>query len=195
MALRKMTLGFLASFLPACGDTSHETTQALDCLTSADCGGNIEGTWMLQNACPTVHGSQPLGTCSGSLQKVDRVQASGTIDFHGGTSQWNVMDSLDVSFQMPVACASKGCDAIGIAAQASASEDVDSATVLCTMEASMCICGLSTSDTDQATRQYTVSGNSVSFVGIPTTLGYCVASEHLLLRGPTETWLFSRTAP
>jgi hypothetical protein len=129
------------------------------------------------------------------MQTIQTVHASGSIEFHGGVSQWSVNDSLSVALHVPSSCAPAGCDALGTAVQASASQDVDSASVTCTAEGSACACQLSTSDSDETTRSYTVSGTNVSFEGISRALGYCVSGEQLLLRGPTETFVLRKAAP
>ena len=165
----------------ACGDTDDSNGDGPMCGAFDACGGKLEGSWKLEDACYVVLEQPKLGFCDEATAELQARMTEGSITFEDDTFERNYEIETELILNIPESCrGDKECIAMG--------DTLDNgATLVCGNadgEKSGCACSaLFTSRTSQS-GEFTIRGNRVQLVG--EELGYCVKGDTLTLR-PTST--------
>lgn len=164
------------------------------CGNVSPCGGNIVGTWKVQNAC-AGSGSSPVAemNCSGATLQVGSLSVSGTVTFNANmTYAVSLNESFSEIVNTPTSCLAMGgatvsCSDLSAAAgTALVGIDAGMTKASCATAGSNCACTLTVSnDINTESGTYTVSGNT--FTNTPSAggtssmsnAGYCVQGNTL----------------
>jgi hypothetical protein len=175
----------LAGF--ACGDSDDDDTNGDGpmCGEFEACGGKLEGSWKLVDACYVVLEQPKLGFCEEATAELRASMSEGSLTFDGDTFERNYDISTELVLKLPESCLGQGddkkeCTSMGATLQ-------NGATLICAdadAENDGCECSASLGSTLSQGGEFTIRGNRVLLVG--EELGYCVKGDKLTLR-PTAS--------
>jgi hypothetical protein len=185
---------FLASstvWITACGEDTSGTPSgdlpAQTCSAPAACGGDLSGTWQIQDDClPT----QTDAACSGAnfSLNADTLSATGTVEFDAdGTEHFSENVSLKYTVSGPSSCLGSNCEDSG--------SDLSSALVAagyqisntsCASKGALCDCTLDATAAQSSQVSYTTSGSNLvqTLNGTQTTSTFCVSGTTLTIVSP-----------
>jgi len=151
-----------------------------DCSTFAACGGDIVGSWTIQEAC--LGDFNPVEDfCSEATVDLSSVSFSGSVEYLAdGTYSVSSTQSGSVTVSIPASCLTGVTDC----------NTLDSDEFDCSGDATdSCDCTSSAADTVTETGTYATSGNDVTLTPTgddPETSTYCVEGDVLKLRQTDE---------
>ena len=164
----------------ACGDSDDSNEDGPMCGDFDACGGKLEGSWKLEDACYVVLEQPKLGFCDEATAELHARTTDGSITFEDDTFERNYEIETELVLKIPESCRDdKECTAMG--------DTLDNgATLLCGNadgEKSGCECSATFTSTLSQSGEFTIRGNRVQLVS--EELGYCVKGDTLTLR-PTS---------
>ena len=172
----------------ACGDSDDSNADGPMCGEFDACGGKLEGSWKLEDACYIVLEQPKLGFCEEATAELHARMTDGSITFEDDTFERNYEISTEMILKIPESCLDgKACVDMGTTLQ-------NGATLTCADadgENNGCECSASLSSTLSQSGEFTIRGNRVQLVG--EELGYCVKGDTLTLR-PTSSINMSGTS-
>jgi hypothetical protein len=171
----------LAGF--ACGGSDDDDAGNGDgpmCRDSS-CGGKLDGTWKLSEACYVVVSQPDLPMCAGAKAELHARMVEGSLTVEGDTYERHSVIQTELILKRPPACQGEGdkktaCNELGGTLSNGARlicADADNA-------ADGCECTTTVETTVNDSGQLTIRGNRVSFVG--EDLDYCVKDGKLTLQ-------------
>lgn len=185
--------------LLGCG--GDESSGKAACGAFAACGGNLDGTWVIDGNCAEADleaymmaQSDLPAECSAAFKNVT-MDVAGTITYAAGTETSDTTVTTHVNSVYTAECISAmagqkitslsqvACDA----AEQGAVQNGGTAT--CTLVGSACDCNITSVQTVQETETYTVSGNAVAYSD-GSSMEYCVSGSNLSARGEAEPGLY-----
>ena len=193
--MRSTRLVFLAWVLGlggfACGDSDDSDADGPMCGAFEACGGKLEGSWTLAEACYVVLEQPMLGFCEEATAELHARRAEGSVTFEGETFQRNYEIASELILKLPQSCLGEGSDQAKCAEMGATLQN--GATLICADadgDNAGCECSASLSSTLSQQGEFTIRGNRVMLVG--EELGYCVKGDTLSLR-PTSSINMSGT--
>ena len=189
--MRSTRLVLLTSILSlggfACGDSDDSNADGPMCGEFDTCGGKLEGSWKLEDACYIVLEQPKLGFCEEATAELQARMTDGSITFEDDTFERNYEISTELILNIPESCLDgKECITMGTQLQGGLTltcADADG-------ENNGCECSASLSSRLSQSGEFTIRGNRVQLVG--EELGYCVKGDTLTLR-PTSSINMSGT--
>jgi hypothetical protein len=151
------------------------------CPGSADCGGDLEGTWIYEGTCVTNAEAEAILTeaCPAATFESGAGTISGSISFDGTMATRRITSSFTAMGFIPESCLMDfGCLLVGPAIEVMAS--VDDAN--CVDAAGGCDCEITDNDTIDDTFPYMVTGNTYEDTMSTRRWDYCVDGANLAVR-------------
>jgi hypothetical protein len=151
------------------------------CPGSADCGGDLEGTWIYEGTCVTTAEAEAILTeaCPEATFEGGAGTISGSISFDGTMATRRITSSFTAMGFIPESCTMMfGCLLVGPAIEVMAS--VDDAN--CVDAAGGCDCEITDNDMIDETVPYTVTGNTYEDTTSTRRWDYCVSGSDLVIR-------------
>ena len=171
----------------ACGGSDDPKADGPMCGEFDACGGKLEGSWKLEDACFIVLEQPKLGFCEEATAELHGRMSDGSVTFEDDTFERNYEINIEMLLKIPESCrADKPCTDMGETLQ-------NGATLVCADadgENNGCECSASLSSTLSQSGAFTIRGNRVQLVS--EELGYCVKGDTLTLR-PTASINMSGT--
>jgi hypothetical protein len=181
--MRSTRLVFLTFILSlggfACGSSDDDSSgDGPMCGDFAACGGKLEGSWNLTEACYIVTEQPKLGSCEGVTAELHARKVEGSVTFEGDTFERSYDISTEFILKYPQSCIDEGkkCTDMGGTLDGGA-------TIVCADadgENNGCECSASLSSALTQSGEVGIRGNRVQLVG--DELGYCVKGDTLTLR-------------
>ena len=165
------------------GDNTHEDAR---CGTFEACGGDLVGTWGIEESCAAV---APVEACPQSSALYSRYNRTGTYEF-GETGELVMNQRTRSSFHwnVPLSCfPGYGCATIeSLLASDSGGTDADAT---CSDQGDSCSCDVTASVQESFTGTYETDGSRLVFSN-GVEYDYCVDGTELSLRDtPFEVFL------
>jgi hypothetical protein len=168
------------------GDLTGDRT----CPPSAPCGGDIEGTWNVQDICisnaAALAGMAIDDPACSNLFVGSETSGSGTMTFQAGTATTTAVLTMDlhVVWTLPCLRAASGASSIDLAATCtnidqSYATDPDFTAGSCMLVGQTCDCIVSAERAFSLGDSYTIKGSEITFTGDPSKTTYC-ASDSML---------------
>jgi hypothetical protein len=146
------------------------------------CGGNIVGTWKVENTCLANGGlvMDASDICAGATLATTSVTGTGTETF-AADGTYHAMGTLSIGFKLtiPTSCFAPGKTCAGLTAEEQAQPSVTSAS--CATVGPSCVCQLTGGAGDE-TGTWTTSGTTLTTTptgGTASTDPYCVQGNEL----------------
>lgn len=198
--LALFTLSMTGLMLCECGGESSSKGTAV-CEALSGCGGELEGTWVLDGFCPEgdlgalmmAHSEVPAA-CSDMFRDVT-MDFAGTVTFAAGTETVEGSSTTHVNALYTAACISamagqtitslnqQACDGAEQGAAA------NGGTATCALVGSACECEVTIVQSLQETQSYTIAGGTIAYSD-GTSANYCVSGSKLTLRGELEAGFY-----
>lgn len=165
----------------ACGDSEDSSGDGPMCGEFEACGGKLEGSWKLEDACIVVLEQPMFGSCEDATAELHARMSEGSITFEDDTFEWNYEVQTEMILTLPESCQGEGaekteCSSLGITLQ-------NGAELICADadgDNAGCECSASFSSRLSQNGEHTIRGNRVQLVA--EELGYCVKGDTLTLR-------------
>jgi hypothetical protein len=177
-----------------CGDNDGAS-----CGEFAACGGDVVGSWSLQNFCGTAKIDDD--DCKGMTMEMNGVNFSGTVTFNADkTYTTDSMRSGYATMHMPSACLTvQGikitCEQVNMALMAQRNMDAPFSGITCSAEPAGCACKVTFKpESSKETGKYSTSGTTLtttSAAGDTETNDYCVAGSTLRMKPPKSMGMMS----
>jgi hypothetical protein len=183
------------------------STGGASCTQVSPCGGNVVGTWTIQNACVIAqsHTGTAVASCPGSSEQVEWITETGTVSFNADmTYSDSRQQSVSVTLMLPQSCTlgslTLTCSQLTTILDQNAGDAGTPPT--CTTAGSGCDCSVEGSSQASHTGTYSINGDTITFMpngGTPTTATYCVqgntvyASDSMSGSGTTVTLQYVAT--
>jgi hypothetical protein len=197
MAMKRiLPLGILA-MCTACGGNSEDGGS---CGPGAACGGDLVGSWAVQNVCvvgdsfaEAVTGSLPE-QCADAVEQTTLVPMDVVIEYTAsGTSRTSGSLRVDVQARLSQACLNAAarmtfpisnttCRLAGATAQAQTEEEYPGATYSCTDAGDSCLCDVSVPTPLEGSGTYAVQGDQIISDG--QGIDYCISGNTLSIEQP-----------
>ena len=179
----------IATSVIGCSSGSTDQTSNPVCAAIAPCGGEIAGTWHVQDFCSAALSNPPsIPGCPSAVTKITSVAVSGTVTYNtDGSTRTDLQGVITESGLLPLSCITQPKCA-GFAAELVAGGGVTSAN--CNYEASSgCACSLRLEAGNATTGKYRVSGSTLTITtdGDPSpaeTDQFCVSGSELKVQFP-----------
>lgn len=176
-----LTLLMSASFL-SCGDDDD----AGSCAAFTPCGGDVVGTWSIQNMCLTGGAADLIEGCPAATLSLDGIKGSGTITFNPNmTTTENITISGAMTLTVPTSCfMGATCAQIDAGFRTALLNDPETpfSAVSCS-GSGPCSCRMTFKDTPATTEMdtYMISGNKI-IDGDGEAQEYCVSGKTMNVR-------------
>jgi hypothetical protein len=178
MRMRSVSVCLLVlAFALSCGGSDSDGEGGM-CSEDASCGGKLEGSWKLADACYTVLEQPDYPGCTGVTAELSAM-ADGNVTFEKDSYDRHMQVDLTLTFNFPAKCKEdkkRECkDFEGTLGSG--------ATLACKDADGGCKCTADQPSTTNDSGGYTIRGNKVELVG--DTFDYCVKGNRLTLK-PTR---------
>lgn len=162
----------------ACGSDDDSNGDGPMCGEFEACGGKLEGSWKLADACYIVTEQPKFGSCEEVTAELHARSAEGSITFEDDTFERSYDLDTEIILKLPQSCIDEGekCTDMGATL-------MNGATLVCADadgENNGCECSASLGSTLTQSGELGIRGNRVQLVG--EELGYCVKGDTLTLR-------------
>jgi hypothetical protein len=173
------------------GCSSSSTGGSADCASVAPCGGNLLGSWTVDESCASSSAEIVPGGCAGETAQVTASNVSGALTFNADmtytlTSSGSYTETLTIPLScFPPSGATVACTGINMGG----TEDAGTGGIMgsCAISNSNCVCTVPAPSTATESGTYSISGSMVTTT--PTggsgsmTDSYCVSGNTLHLSG------------
>ena len=179
-------------WLTACGGDTSGTPSgdlpAQTCSTPAACGGDLIGTWQIQDDCAPTQG---VPACSGSnaVFNADTRNVSGTVQFDtNGTEHFTENALIGITASAASSCLSSACEDSGsdlAAGFIGSGYEITNAD--CSSHGALCDCTFDATVTETEQVSYSTSGSELTqtdSTGTRTTSTFCVSGTTLTIVSP-----------
>lgn len=173
----------------ACGGSNGDGDAPM-CGEFEACGGKLEGSWKLADACYIVLEQPNLGSCEEATAELHAHMVEGSVTFEGDTFERNYEIETKMVLKLPNSCLDEGEECKDISAPLSNGPTLICADAEGDGEKKDCECSASLTSRLSQRGEFTIRGNRVQLVG--EELGYCVKGDTLTLR-PTASIQMSGT--
>lgn len=181
MRARLVFLAFLGLGGWACGDSDDSNGDGPMCGEFEACGGKLEGSWTLEDACFVVLEQPKLGFCKEATAELQTRFAEGSVTFDDDLFTRSYALEADMLLKLPESCR-------GDAQCSDMSTELQTGTTLLCKNAegdnNGCECTVTLISNLTQDGGFTIRGNRVQLGG--EELGYCVKGDTLTLR-PTSS--------
>ena len=179
-SLKLFALVVGASALLSCGDDGDGGS----CGAFTPCGGNVVGTWSIQNMCSTGSVSSLIEDCPGATTSIEGLKGSGTVTYNADmTMVSNTTLTGTMKMNVPMSCIMGGtCAQLDAVLKSLATEpDSPFSSASCT-GSSTCACSFQLKGTaEMETGTYSISGNKITDSD-GDAQDYCVSGDTLQLK-------------
>ena len=182
MSARSVSASLLLCLLGlglGCGGSDSEGDGAM-CGGVDACGGKLEGSWKLSNACFIVLEQPKLEFCKTATAELHAKMSDGNVTFEKDSYERHMQIETELLLKLPKQCKddnNKECSAFGGRLSGGTTLSCDDA------DGGGCECTAGLSATYNDSGQYTIRGNKVELTG--DTFDYCVKGGTLTLK-PTQ---------
>jgi hypothetical protein len=176
----------------ACGDSGADSNaDGPTCSGDGACGGKLEGSWKLDDACYVVLKQPEISGCPDATAELHAREFDGSISFDGDSYERHVEIETEMVLKLPEKCQEEGgkkkeCVSFGGPLR-------NGSTLICADadgDNDGCECSALLKSTFNEDGAFTIRGNRVQLVA--EQLDYCVKGDKLTLK-PTESINMSGT--